>query len=183
MPELTLRDVVTREYVGVSESDPVVGAVRVMREEGVESAVVLRGSEPVGVLAASDVLDLVAQGRDIESTTVGDIMQIDVPSLDSDASIGEVGSTMRTADTNLVLVEDADEVLGVVTARALAQYMWNRRGITEQNPEAFEPEVQSRNRSPTEEYSDQSICEACGTLSPDLINVNGQLLCPDCREV
>jgi hypothetical protein len=33
------------------------------------------------------------------------------------------------------------------------------------------------------EYSNRSICEACGTLSRELTNVNGQLLCTDCRDV
>ena len=32
--EVTVRDVMTREYVGVSESDTVLGAVRLMNEEG-----------------------------------------------------------------------------------------------------------------------------------------------------
>ena len=182
MPELTLRDVMTREFVGVSESDHVDGAVQLMREEGVESAVVLRGSEPVGVLAAGDVLDLIANGGDAETTIVGDIMEISVPSLDPDATVGEVGTAMRTADSNLVLVEDADEVLGVVTARELARYTWDRRAVTE-NPGAVDEDIQSRESARAEEYSDQSICESCGSLSPDLVNVNGQLLCPNCREV
>ncbi|MFB6133208.1 MAG: CBS domain-containing protein [Halanaeroarchaeum sp.] len=182
MPELTLRDVMTREFVGVSESDRVDGAVRVMREEGVESAVVLRGREPVGVLSAGDVLDLIADGGDPETTTVGDIMTVSVPSLDPDATVGEVGSVMHTTESNLVLVEDSDEVLGVVTARELARYTWDRRSVGE-NPGPVEQNIQSREAARAEEYSDQSICEACGTLSPDLVNVNGQLLCPDCRGV
>jgi hypothetical protein len=31
--------------------------------------------------------------------------------------------------------------------------------------------------------SDQSICQGCGALSPDLVEIDGQPLCPDCRDV
>ena len=32
-------------------------------------------------------------------------------------------------------------------------------------------------------FSTQSVCEACGALAGNLSNVNGQLLCADCREM
>jgi formylmethanofuran dehydrogenase subunit E len=41
--------------------------------------------------------------------------------------------------------------------------------------------VEAESRDP--EYSDQSICEVCGTLARELANVNGQLVCQDCREM
>jgi formylmethanofuran dehydrogenase subunit E len=31
--------------------------------------------------------------------------------------------------------------------------------------------------------SDQSICQECGALARDLSEVDGQLLCADCRDV
>ncbi|MFC7046249.1 hypothetical protein ACFQH6_13255 [Halobacteriaceae archaeon GCM10025711] len=33
------------------------------------------------------------------------------------------------------------------------------------------------------EYSNQSICEICGSLTRELSNFNGQLICSDCLEV
>lgn len=182
MPELTLRDVMTREFVGVSESDTVAGAVRLMRQEGVQSGVVLRGQEPVGTISATDVFDLIADGDDIETATVGDAMQNGAPTLGPDASLGDVAGAMLADDSDLVLVEGTDDLLGIITARDLGRYTWGRSDVAEPL-ETLEPESTNRTEAPNEGYSNQSICEACGTLSRDLVNVNGQLLCPDCREV
>lgn len=183
MPELTLRDVMTREFVGVSESDAVIGAVRLMREEGVRSAIVLRGQEPVGTVGAADVLDLLVEGRDVESTRIQDVMHEDVTTLDPEAPIGDAASAIATEDGDQVLVSDAQELLGVIKPEDLAQFAWERNDAVAQDV-AIEGGAQTRSTTEsTEGYSSQSICEACGTLSRDLVNVNGQLLCPDCRSV
>ncbi|AKH98108.1 CBS domain-containing protein [Halanaeroarchaeum sulfurireducens] len=183
MAQLTLRDVMTREFVGVSPSDTVVGAVRLIREEGGYNAVVLQGREPKGVLTAGDVLDALAAGEDVETRTVGDVMQTDAPSLSPDVDIGEAATTMLSTDSDVVLVNGDDGLLGIVTARELARYTWGRTNRSDQRPDELNEELGEQTATATEEYSTQSICEVCGSLSHDLVNVNGQLLCPDCREV
>ena len=72
--DVTVRDVMSHEFVGVNESDDVRGTVQLMLEEGVDCAVVLRGQEPVGVLTERDVLTLVAEDGSPEGTTVGELM-------------------------------------------------------------------------------------------------------------
>jgi len=32
-------------------------------------------------------------------------------------------------------------------------------------------------------FQNQSICEGCGTLASDLAGFNGQMLCPECRDL
>ncbi|MFB6135081.1 MAG: CBS domain-containing protein [Halanaeroarchaeum sp.] len=183
MPELTLRDVMTREFVGVSESDAVIGAVRLMREEGVRNAIVLRGQEPVGTIGAGDVLDLLVAGRDVDATQVRDVMDEDVTTLDPEDPIGDAASALATGDGDQILVGDQQELLGVIRPEDIAQFAWDRTETGEQAV-GVGGETQTRStEQPSEGYSNQSICEACGTLSRDLVNVNGQLLCPDCRSV
>ncbi|MFB6124353.1 MAG: cyclic nucleotide-binding/CBS domain-containing protein [Halanaeroarchaeum sp.] len=182
MPELTLRDVMTREYVGVSESDTVIGAVRLMREDGAQTAVVLRGQEPVGTVSAGDVLDMLVDDGDVQTDTVATIMRRSPPRLAPDAGIGDAASAMAANDADEVLVSEDDEVVGVVTTRDVALYSWELRDAVAEG-EVVESDVTARESVSDESYSDQSICEACGALSRDLVNVNGQLLCPDCRSV
>ncbi|MFB6082079.1 MAG: CBS domain-containing protein [Halanaeroarchaeum sp.] len=182
MPELTLRDVMTREYVGVSESDTVIGAVRLMRDDGAETAVVLRGKEPVGVLSAGDVLDLLASDGDVETQTVDEIMKRSPPKRRPDDAIAEAASAMASAETDQVLVAANGEILGVVTVRDVALYSWELSDPVQETTFLNEKR-EDQEASANDAYSDQSICEACGALSRDLTNVNGQLLCPDCRSV
>ena len=182
MPLLSVRDLLSRDFVGVSESDSVRGAVELMREDGETGAVILRGTEPVGVLSAGDVLDLVADGANLEATPVSEAMRPEPPDIAADATVDEAATLLARTGAEHVLVTSEEELVGVVGVRDLATIGWeSNEGATEveMNPQeglAGTAEVDT-------EYSTQSICEACGSLSRDLVNVNGQLLCPDCRSM
>lgn len=198
--EVTVRDVMSREYVGVSESDTVLGAVRLMDEEGVGSVVVLRGSEPVGIMTESDVLALVADEGDPGETPVSEVMSQPIISVEADRELSDAAGTMSHEDIRRVLVTDEGELVGVLDERDVISASASLSGMTSlrENPPGVgnEPVGDERvaGRGPTEmggvadngdraEYTDRSICETCGTLSRELANVNGQLICVDCRDV
>ncbi|MFB6266146.1 MAG: CBS domain-containing protein [Halodesulfurarchaeum sp.] len=183
MNGLSVRDLLTRDFVGVTEGDSVSGAVELMRESHETGAVVLRGSEPVGTVSALDVLDAIADGEDLDEIAVQDIMHPDPPDIDVDTSLGEAASLLSRTRGDLVLVTGEEGLLGVITTRDLAAVSWEPAEAEE--PLASEVQAEERRTESTPEvsYSNQSICEACGSLSRNLMNVNGQLLCPDCRSV
>lgn len=196
MDDLTVREILTREYVGVSESDTVADAVALMREEASRCVVVLRGSEPVGALTPLDALALVSADGDPDETTVGTVMSGTVPTVDPGAPVVEAARVMADADVGSVLVEDAGEVLGVVSERDVVRATASLAGRTTlgepADPADGEP-VAAANEAGgtattggaagTDQYSSQSVCETCGSLTPDLRNFNGQLICDDCRDV
>ncbi|USZ68148.1 CBS domain-containing protein [Halorussus salilacus] len=199
--EVTVRDVMSREYVGVSESDTVLGAVRLMDDDGVGSVVVLRGSEPVGIMTESDVLALVADEGDPTETPVSEVMSEPVISVEADRGLSDAAGTMSHEDIRRVLVTDGDELVGVLDERDVISASASLSGMTSlrENPSGVggepvgnalvddrrEPEMTGSvvDDGDRAEYSDRSICEACGTLSRELSNVNGQLICVDCRDV
>ncbi|UPV74419.1 CBS domain-containing protein [Halorussus limi] len=206
--EVTVRDVMTREYVGVSESDTVLGAVRLMDEEGTGCVVVLRGSDPVGIMTESDVLSLVAEEGAPAETEVSSVMSEPVVSVDAERELSDAAGTMSREDIRRLLVTDGDELVGVLSERdvisasaslsAVPSFHGDSpaevsgRGPMSDDRVGGEPMTGDRPAEPTgtvgengdrREYSDRSICETCGTLSRELANVNGQLICADCREV
>ncbi|MFB6153325.1 MAG: CBS domain-containing protein [Halodesulfurarchaeum sp.] len=183
MNGLSVRDLLTRDFVGVSEADSVRGAVALMRESHEIGAVVLRGSEAVGTVSALDVLDAVAGGEDLDETEVRDVMQADPPSIDVDTSLGEAASLLSRTRGGILVVTGEDGVLGVITTRDLASVSWEPAEVEEPVSAEVQSEERRTESTPAESYSNQSICEACGSLSRNLMNVNGQLLCPDCRSV
>ena len=65
--EMTIRDVMSREFVGVSESDPLDATIDLMLEEKADCVVVLRGDEPVGMMTERNVLASVSENRDRKS--------------------------------------------------------------------------------------------------------------------
>lgn len=205
--EVTVRDVMTRDYVGVSESDTVLGAVRLMDEDGVGCVVVLRGSDPVGILTESDVLALVADERDPAEVEVSAAMSEPVVSVDADRELADAASTMSREDIRRLVVNNGDELVGVLSERDVIAASASLSGIPSVrdpgavgSPGVGEPGdvggtgvgepmegeatgAATPDESDRYEYSDRSICEACGTLSRELTNVNGQLICADCRTV
>ncbi|ARS88720.1 cyclic nucleotide-binding/CBS domain-containing protein [Natrarchaeobaculum aegyptiacum] len=202
--ELSVRDVLTADYVGVSESDTVLGVVRLMREERSSCVLVVRGSDPVGIVTEWDVLGLVADEHDPAETTVGAVMTTPVITVDPTRSLADVATTMARQNIRNVVVETDDEVVGVVTQRDVIAAAGSFRatvtpprsaGSGEQPTSPDQPleeavtapvdEVPDDRMVPNggDEYSTQGVCEACGSLATDLWDANGQLVCTDCRTV
>lgn len=184
--DVTVRDVMNREYVGVSESDTLVDTVELLLREGADTAVVLRGTEQVGVLTERDVLAVVVEGPDPEEATVGDAMSDNVPKVSPDATIDDATDMLSTQSAERLIVANGSEPVGIVTQRELltarAHHNETRVGVeSEPVTGATTPGTELESEQGT--FQDQSICEACGTLTRDLTSFNGQLLCVDCRNM
>jgi len=193
--DVTIRDVMSREYVGVSESDSVLGVARLMRDEQSACVIVLRGSEPVGIVTEWDVLDLVADGDDPETTDIGEIMSSPVVTVDPDRGLIEAAETMTRETIRNLLVIENDDILGVLTQRdVIAATGSLARTSTVEATATGEPRTTRSNPGAgtgpgTEQtgervgFERQGICEVCGALSHSLVEENGQLVCADCRGV
>ena len=183
--ELTVREVMDREFVGVSESDDVRSVADLLLEEGAECAVVLRGQEPVGLLTERDVLSVVSEGRDPGTVAVGDVVVGPAPSVTPDSGVDVAVDAMTAQGSRRLLVAD-EEVRGLVTEHDLLSATTIERydDSTEVRP-AMNGDALGDDRAVTTDraVSDQSICQECGALSRDLLETDGRLLCPDCRDV
>lgn len=187
--ELSVRDVLTKSYVGVSESDSVRGAVQLMRDERVGSVLVVRGSSAIGIMTEWDVLGVVADGKDPAAVDVGEVMSTPVIAISPDRSLTDAADVMaRDAIRNLV-VEDADGLVGVLTQRDViaaagsfsgATAIDESESLTAANVDTSATQMQTNGGS---EYTAQSVCEACGSLAESLRDRNGQLVCSDCRSM
>ena len=179
--EVTVRDVMTREFVGVSEGDTVAGVADLMVGAGVDGAVVLRGSSPVGMVDASDVVELVAAGSDAGVVDAEQAMSNSVATIQQDASLREARSALATSDARRLVVLSGDEVVGTLSEHDL---LAAEASYADSTPaEAPIAATAGENSDVDDRYSTQSVCEACGSLAENLANVNGQLLCADCREI
>ncbi|WP_339103883.1 CBS domain-containing protein [Haloterrigena salinisoli] len=203
--ELSVREVLTNDYVGVSESDTVRGAVELMREERSSCVLVVRGTEPVGIMTEWDVLGVVTDDRDASETTVGDVMSSPVITFGPDRSLTDAANAMARENIRNVVVEDDDGVVGLVTQRDViaaagsfqATMTSPRTADAGAGLEASQPSDERAAQSQPsgesldsralanggDEYTTQGVCEACGSLADALWDANGQLVCADCRTV
>lgn len=189
--DVTIREVMSREYVGVSESDSVLGAVKLMRDEASACVIVLRGSEPVGIVTEWDVLGLVADEGDPDTTEISTIMSRPVVTVDPDRGLSEAAETMTREGIRNLLVTENDDIVGVLTQRdVIAATGSMARTTTSAGTAAPGNEPRASSANPTREgagervgFERQGICEVCGALSHSLAEENGQLVCADCRGV
>jgi len=182
--DVAVRDVVEREYVGVSESDPVLDTVALLLEEDTETAVVLRGSDSVGVLTQRDVLELLVDGGPPARTPVSEVMTPDITTVGADHTISEAADIMSAGDVRRLLVVEHGEVLGVLSDHDLLTTATIEQVPANAPPDTtVEVEADVETMAGSRAYSSQGICGACGSLTRTLADVNGQLLCVDCRDI
>lgn len=188
--ELTVGEVVNREYVGVSESDDLVETVEVMLREEADAAVVLRGSEPVGVLTERDVLALLIEGPPPEEATVADAMTESVPTIPPDEPIHLATDRLSARSARRLVVTDGSEPMGIITERDLLATRTYDRSMTSEESEMQSIEASAETALASEAqteaddtFENQGVCEACGKFTRDLAAFNGQLLCSDCRDM
>lgn len=201
--DTTVRDVMHREFLGVSESDPLADAATLLVEEGTDCLVVLRGGEAVGRLAARDALAAVLDAAD--DATVGTVMRPPLPTVAPDDRLRTVEERLVGEGVDRVVVAADGDAVGVVTARdALAagasrptepvdgsdvagdtrdgtRLETSRAGAAD----AARGSERARTAASTDASgsSTQGVCEVCGALAPELADANGQAVCPNCREV
>jgi len=180
---IMVRDVMNREFVGVSESDSLAEAAELMRAEAAAAVVVLRGAEPIGTLSPAEAMAAMLDD-DPESTTVGAVMAPPVPTANPSTPLSVAAQQLVSQGVSHLLVVDEGAAVGLVTDReVLAATGTTPDGeetatapVAESSAElAAEPEPAAADESV------QSICEVCGALAPALSTVNGQAVCSDCR--
>ena len=184
---VSVREVMNREYVGASASDGLVETTELLVREGEPTALVLEGSDPVGVVTRADILGYLVSKGDPDGATVADVMTDSYPSISPDARLPEARDRMATYGTQWVVVEDG-EPLGTLTGHDILSSVRLESEITEPRDEstgvATPGQATADGITATEDsFEEQGICSACGTLTRSLASLNGQLLCADCRDV
>lgn len=186
---VSVREVMNREYVGVSESDGLLETSELLVREDEPTALVLRGNDPVGVVTETDILAYLVSEGGPESATVSDAMTESVPSISPDARLPEARDRMAAWSTGWVVVVEDDEPLGTLTDHdILSTARLESESTTPVEDEgrfATPGEAATANGTTASDdsFEEQGICSACGTLTRSLASVNGQLLCSDCRDV
>jgi len=176
--DVTLGGVAAGQFLGVSETDALVDVVSLMASESVDRAVVLRGEEPVGVVAAHDLLDRVVLEGGVPDVPVSAVMGPPPPVVEPSADVSTAVSELTDAEVDLLVVAD-DEVRGTVTADDVLA----ARSARPPSPGGAAGEASAEPGREAEVFDDQGICEGCGALTGTLAAVDGRLLCPDCRPV
>lgn len=151
---MLVSDAMSREVVAVSLGTPIVDAVSVANEHGIEYLPVLDSGRVVGMLSASELahspLDADASGW----------MQAPPACIDAHALVEHAIGEMDARDVSCLLAMEGDGVVGILTRGDLL-----RAGLAE------------------DQVVGERRCSACGTYRHVHRRVrDGLMLCVDCRD-
>jgi CBS domain-containing protein len=124
-----ISDVMTSNPRGVETSTPVAEAARIMKSEDVGSVPILEGDRLTGMLTDRDIaIRVVAEGKDPQSTTVGEVASRDVVTVDPQQNLDDALRLMAQHQVRrLPVVEEDGRVVGVVAQADVARQSDDRK--------------------------------------------------------
>jgi CBS domain-containing protein len=117
-----IRDVMTSNPTTVERSTNVLEAAKVMAGEDVGPLPVTDGGRLVGIITDRDIVTrLLAEERDPQSTTVGDICSSDLVTVTPEDDLGQALRTMASAQVRRLPVVEGDRIVGIVAQADVAR--------------------------------------------------------------
>lgn len=117
-----VRDVMTANPKTVTSKDSLIDVARIMRDQGTGVVPVVDGKKILGLVTDRDiVVRVIADGKDIKTVRVNDVMTKQVRTVNEDASVSEVLDMMSSAQIRRVpVVNRNNELVGIVSMKDIA---------------------------------------------------------------
>ena len=116
-----LREVMTPDPVTVLKSAPVTEAAQAMKERDIGDVIVRDDGRICGIVTDRDiVVRVLAEGRDPNSTTVGEVASDQPVTLSPDADVSEAVNVMREKALRRLPVTEDGRPVGIVSLGDLA---------------------------------------------------------------
>ncbi|MGH3051689.1 MAG: CBS domain-containing protein, partial [Gaiellaceae bacterium] len=109
------RDVMTSNPTACEPRASVVDAAKVMAQEDVGSIPIVEGDRLIGVVTDRDiVIRVVAEGREPQSVTVGDVASRDLVTVSPDEDLDRALELMAENQVRRLPVVEGDKLVGIV---------------------------------------------------------------------
>jgi CBS domain-containing protein len=119
---MSIKEVMTSQVKACEPSATVVDAAKLMAQEDVGPIPIVEGRRLVGIVTDRDiVVKGVAAGKDMTSTTVGDIASRDLVTTTPDADMNEALEVMAVKQVRRLPVVEGDRLVGIVAQADIAR--------------------------------------------------------------
>jgi CBS domain-containing protein len=118
----SIRDLMTSNPTTCETSATIADAAKVMKDEDVGPVPVTEGGRLVGIVTDRDIVTrVVAEGRDPNSTTIGEIVSSDLVTVQPDTSLDEALNLMAQRQVRRLPVVEGDQLVGIVAQADVAR--------------------------------------------------------------
>ena len=106
-----------------SASDSFADVAKMMRSNGISSVVVLDGKKLQGIVTERDIVNLVAEGGDPNTTTVERRMtRLDLITVDPKTEVSQAAELMVSNNIRHLPIVDGGNVVGIVSIRDMTRW-------------------------------------------------------------
>jgi len=106
-----------------STSDSFADVAKTMRTHGISSVVVLDGQKLQGIVTGRDIVNLVAEGGDPNTTTVeGGMTRLDLITVDPKTELSQAAELMVSNNIRHLPIVDGGNVVGIVSIRDMTRW-------------------------------------------------------------
>lgn len=173
---VSVREVMTADFLGVTEGEPVIDVVDLLRDHRSGAAVVLRGSQPIGLVTAIDLLAVIDAGD--PDDPIEEYMKVPIVTVQPDATIAHAADRLLATEADRIVVVNLEgAAIGVIGP---ADVLTASDTLLESHLEHTTGAGAGRNQP---RLSEQGVCESCGALADNLTEVDGTLLCEACADL
>ena len=120
----SIREVMTSNPRTVESSSPIAEAARIMRDEDTGIVPIVEGERLAGTITDRDItIRIVAEGKDPQSTTVGEVASKDLVTIDPQQNLDEALRLMAQHRVRrLPVVEEDGRLVGILSQPAVARH-------------------------------------------------------------
>ncbi|PLW79607.1 inosine-5-monophosphate dehydrogenase [Candidatus Woesearchaeota archaeon] len=173
-------DAMTISPVTVSKEETVQHAAQKMKQNHVASLVVRDGDKFIALVTEKDITrKLAANGLSANDTKVSQIMSSSVRTTSSTADIIKTLSIMSKINQRQMPVVDNGKLVGLLTLKDVLRVQPQLFGLVYENINLKEEDRKPIYKSGHSE----GVCESCGLYSQRLVEVDGEMVCAECKEM
>jgi len=114
-----VKEIMVRKVVTARPETNLTDVARLMRKNRIGSIVIVKNGRPVGILAESDFIKLVALGADTKNAAAEDFMHRDVVTCEPSVTVVEALMIMRSERLRHLPVVKRGKLVGIISIRDL----------------------------------------------------------------
>ncbi|MBI2128709.1 CBS domain-containing protein [Candidatus Woesearchaeota archaeon] len=172
-------DAMTENPITISSGASLQDCAKIMDEKHVGALLIKKNEELQGIITEQDIVrKAVAKGIDASKSKVGAYMETDMTSISPEADIFDALIKMRDLNIRHLPVIDGKKFIGLLTLKDILKI----------EPQLFDLlvekfELREEERKPlSKRKPSEGICQICGKYADKVTNLDGVLMCMDCKE-
>ena len=174
---ILVREAMKVNPLTVNPKTSVEEAAKIMRDTGIGNCIVV-SKKPVGIITESDIIKkVVAENLSPRKVYVEEIMSSPIIVVDPYSPLEEAMKTMGKCNIRRLPVVEKGRLIGIVTQKDISRISPILHEISR---EWYDISKVDKEYMEGRVYSGK--CEDCGTLSTNLKNIDGRLVCEDCKD-